>query len=223
MGQRNHVVYMHVAPNGKKYIGITCQRPEARWGSSGRQYRECPKMYNAIKKYGWDNFQHFVLYKGLNCKEAGALEQILIAWYQTTDNDKGYNICMGGEVGALGVKRSEETKKKMSAAAKGHTRLRGYKHSEQTKANMRAAQHWNMGGLGLKRSAETRELMSINNGKSRPVNQYSIDGEFIKTHASISSAGRSVSRSVGTIRGCCVGSQTTSAGFVWRYAENEQR
>ena len=49
--------------NGKMYIGITSRTPEARWGNNGSQYTKAknPCFYNAIQKYGWDNFEHIIL------------------------------------------------------------------------------------------------------------------------------------------------------------------
>lgn len=32
-----YIVYMHICPNNKKYIGITSQKPEKRWGN-GKNY-----------------------------------------------------------------------------------------------------------------------------------------------------------------------------------------
>ena len=107
---------MHVAPNGKRYIGITSQRPEYRW-NGGRAYQNQPHFQNAIKKYGWNNIQHVILFSGLSKDEAIGKEIELIATFETTNPSKGYNITLGGE-GSSGVKQSEETKKKMSEAQK---------------------------------------------------------------------------------------------------------
>ncbi len=39
------------------------------------------KFYNAIKKYGWDNFTHEVVYSNLNKQAADKLEKELIHKY----------------------------------------------------------------------------------------------------------------------------------------------
>ena len=90
-------VYIHENKiNHKKYIGITCQKPEHRWKAEGKGYEECPYFWNAIQKYGWDNFEHTVLFAGLSAQEANDKEIELIAAYKTYDNAYGYNISKGG-------------------------------------------------------------------------------------------------------------------------------
>ena len=56
----NFVLYLHIAPNGKKYFGITCQRPKQRW-KNGHGYKNNEHFWNAIKLYGWSNIKHVVL------------------------------------------------------------------------------------------------------------------------------------------------------------------
>ena len=51
----------------------------------------------------------------------------------------------------------------------------------------------------------------------RKVNQYSLNGELIKTHNSLTSASNFVNRSITCICECCSGKQKTSAGFRWEY------
>lgn len=82
--------------NHKKYIGITCQKPEYRWKKDGKGYEECPYFWNAIQKYGWDNFNHTILFTNLSAQEANDKEIELISLYKTYDNQFGYNISKGG-------------------------------------------------------------------------------------------------------------------------------
>lgn len=90
----NHIVYKHTNKiNGKIYIGQTCNLRE-RWRGNGKNYFGSIKFFNAIKKYGWDSFEHEILYSGLSKEEANTIERRLIAEYDTINN--GYNICFGG-------------------------------------------------------------------------------------------------------------------------------
>ena len=60
--KRNYKIYMHKNKiNGKVYIGQTYTSLRARFGKNGIGYKGCPIFYNAIQKYGWDNFEHEIL------------------------------------------------------------------------------------------------------------------------------------------------------------------
>ena len=103
-------VYMHTTPSGKRYIGITCQDPKIRWGN-GSNYKKQPYFSNAIKKFGWNNIKHEVLYTALTKEEAEQKERELIAFYNSADRKYGYNIDLGGKSKG---RCSEETRKKIS-------------------------------------------------------------------------------------------------------------
>lgn len=94
----NYSVYMHINKiNQKKYIGITKNKPEERW-LNGYGYKK-QAFYNAIQKYGWDNFEHVILFDGLSQSEACQKEIDLISYYKTNNKLYGYNISSGGENG----------------------------------------------------------------------------------------------------------------------------
>jgi predicted GIY-YIG superfamily endonuclease len=39
MSEKKFVLYKHTCPNGKVYIGITCQKPQIRW-NYGKGYQK---------------------------------------------------------------------------------------------------------------------------------------------------------------------------------------
>ena len=106
---KSYTVYMHISPSNKKYIGITCQKPENRW-NDGKGYKTQKYFTNAINKYGWENFQHIIIAKGLAEEEACWLEIELIREWDTTNQNNGYNLSLGGNNSSP----TEETRKKMS-------------------------------------------------------------------------------------------------------------
>ena len=129
----NYTVYMHTCPNGKKYIGITQRNPEQRW-ARGSGYYSNKHFYNAIKKYGWDNIEHIILFENLTKEEAESKEIKLIKKYKSNFNEFGYNIENGGS--SIG-KHSEETKKKISEKQIGNKNHNfGKKHTEEWKKYM---------------------------------------------------------------------------------------
>ena len=91
---KNYIVYAHVFPNGKKYIGITCKPYLERWGKNGTGYKK-QKVFDAICYYGWKNIKHYILYKNLTWEEALLKEEELINKYNTTDKQYGYNTSEG--------------------------------------------------------------------------------------------------------------------------------
>ena len=113
MEERCYTVYMHKnIINNKIYIGITRNNVKFRW-RNGNNYANCTKMNNAIKKYGWNNFEHIIICKNLTKEEAEQKEIELIKKYNSIKN--GYNIENGGN--CLG-KTNNITRKKISLSLK---------------------------------------------------------------------------------------------------------
>jgi group I intron endonuclease len=154
--------------NGKRYIGITSQKPTNRW-RNGSGYDKQPRFYAAIQKYGWDAFRHDILYTGLTQEEAERLEIQLIDKYETLNEDKGYNLSPGGVIfmptdetrakqseARKGWVPSEETRKRMSVAK------RGKPLSEEHRAHLSAAHIGRTSpNKGKTLTLECREKMSL--------------------------------------------------------------
>ena len=47
----NYIIYKHISPSGKVYIGQTKMKAEERW-KNGKGYKSCSAFQMAIKKYG---------------------------------------------------------------------------------------------------------------------------------------------------------------------------
>ena len=134
---RKFIVYMRTNKiNNKRYIGITCNKPEDRWGNDGSGYLRKrpngeysqPLFARAILKYGWKNFDTSILFEGLTKDEAKAKEIELIAVYHTCIKDSecwGYNISLGGD----GL-RLYETAEEAEAANKANCK-RWYENHKQ--------------------------------------------------------------------------------------------
>lgn len=107
-----YTIYVHQNKiNGKLYIGQTCQKPEQRW-KNGEGYKNSTYFYNAIQKYGWNNFNHIVLIENCDNIQADEIEKFLIQKYNTNNAEFGYNLTAGGE-GQLHRVVSDETKNKI--------------------------------------------------------------------------------------------------------------
>lgn len=119
-------VYKHTSPSGKVYIGIT-KNIKHRWRNNGAGYRGSTRIHNAILKYGWDNFEHQILFSGLSQEDANKKEVELIKYYDSTNPMYGYNLQSGGQ----SFISNEESRIKISNSLLGH------KVSDQTKAKLR--------------------------------------------------------------------------------------
>ena len=192
----NYCVYVHHNNiNGKRYVGIT-NNPKKRWYGNGKDYADCKHFASAIKKYGWNNFTHYLLEDGLTLEQASALEQMYIARYKTQDREYGYNILAGGQnrPSMLGKHHSEETKRKMSASQKGRTQT----------AEWRANHSAFMMGL----------LVGERNGKSTPVECITTGEVFATQREAAKATGCEQSK----ISLCCNGKRNHTHGLKWRYA-----
>ena len=131
-----YTVYQHKNKiNGKVYIGITKQKPEQRW-RHGQGYKSSPHFYAAIQKYGWDNFEHNILFQNLTKEEACKKEQELIAKYHSMDREFGYNSTSGGDIFTM----NKETKQKISQSMMGNKNGLGRPCSEEKKKKISEAQ-----------------------------------------------------------------------------------
>ena len=116
--------------NGKFYIGKTknknlqqywrCQKRDI-FGVKPSQTSK-PHLYNAVRRYGWENFSIQPLITGLLTEEELLLRE-KEAIEKTGAQVVGYNICAGGR-GAIGWKPSEKTKQRISASNRGKHRER---------------------------------------------------------------------------------------------------
>lgn len=221
----NYIVYEHVFPNSKKYVGITCQKKNRRW-RFGKGYSFNIRMTNAIKKYGWENIAHNVLYSNLTQEEAEEIERRLIKEQDLTDPDKGYNYSIGGihprhteatkkKIGerSLGRKHSEEFKKWISERNSGaNNYMYGKHHSEETKRKISETKKAhptpspNKGKYG-KENPSSKRVACIN-PQTRKIT-YIYD--------SISEAAIKTSRSYSCIEAALHKRQKTCAGYEWIY------
>lgn len=297
--EKEYCVYKHTTPNGKIYIGITCQNPVHRWGKDGKGYKHNRHFYNAITKYGWNNITHEILHSGLDAEQAGVLEQLYIAIYESSDTKKGYNNTSGGQVG---FHLTTETKKKLSRnatiqltkqwedgawrekmssnaskqmkeqwktiawrtymAQKSEERwsdplfrekVRNALNTTERKSKISASakkmwsdeairekitqslkESW-QGEKAKKRRKNVSERIKqiwqdeefrnshvgANSAAAKSINQYDLDGNFIRTYDCISEAGQAIGKNIGHIVACAKGKRKTAYGYIWKYARKE--
>lgn len=194
-------VYVHInKTNGKRYVGITSQKPEYRW-NYGKAYMNNHHFTAAIQKYGWDGFEHIVLHDLLSEEDAKAKEQEPISLWRTQDNKYGYNTTAGGE-GTTGYVPPDELRKRWSEMRKGT------KRSDETKQKMAEAG----------RRTYDRSRKALAEAKYKPVKMYNMDGLYIKSFNSIISAMEELGIKCNHISDVCIGKRKSCAGYIWQYA-----
>lgn len=189
----NYTVYVHIFPNNKKYFGITSKKVTERW-KRGNGYCNNKHMKHAIDKYGWENIKHEILFENLTKEEAEQKEIELIAKYQTTKDENGYNKENGGNHNG---KMTNKIKEKLS---KSHL---GYKMEEKTKLKISET---------LK---GTRHGMAII--KMKPINMYDLDGNFIKSFDCMCDCQRELGVKKQNISLCCQGKRKSTHGYKFEY------
>ena len=214
-------VYIHTNKiNNKAYIGITSNKPEVRW-KNGEGYKDCSYFYNAIQKYGWDNFEHIIWMSSLTKNDAYKIEKLLIALFDTTNHASGYNLSIGGQLGPIGVKRTEETKEKLRLLNTGKNNPNyGLKRSEETKRKISEARIGKPGNnpLGLK---GPRKYVDENGNALYPqICQYTKDGTLINKFFNSYDASHTTGISRSAIANCLCGLSKTAGGHIWKKDEN---
>lgn len=86
------MIYRHVSPSGKSYVGKTKYSWQERAGKYPLYaYAGSTKFYHAIKKYGWDNFEHLIVEDNIEDPDLlSAREKYWISFYDSQAN--GYNM-----------------------------------------------------------------------------------------------------------------------------------
>lgn len=106
------IYYIKNRFNGKMYIGQTIKELDVRLNG----HLQCVKngydrkLYNAIRKYGWDNFEYGIICHCSSLEELNQKETEYIIKFDTYKN--GYNMGLGGD---NNVMFSEEIKEKHDA------------------------------------------------------------------------------------------------------------
>ena len=159
--EKTFCVYIHTNKiNGKRYVGVTSQPPERRWENGKGYTKRQPHIYNAIKKWGWDNFEHEILITNVSLEHADSLERMLIKAWRLQNPQYGYNAQSGGLINAA---LSEDIRKKQSEA---HI---GIKFTEEHKKNLSNARKNRP--LSEKQKKHLEKIQNLNRGR-----------EFTKEH-----------------------------------------
>lgn len=222
---KKFIVYKHTNKlNNKTYVGITCkENPEDRW-LKGKGYNAQLVFSRAIKKYGWDGFEHEVLYRGLSNMDALEIEKELIQFYKK--QNLSYNMSDGydcppdtsvaidvytvNKVFVGSFKSLEQASKELKVSATGlHAALTHYKGVSKCKNYI------------VVYKGETPNFNNVKTlgGPKVKVAQYN-DDKLVKIYNSFSEASKAVGVSAGAIYNATKNfKKHKSKGFYWKTIE----
>ena len=208
--------------NGKLYIGSAINI-KARW--INHKSKLLLKKHHSIKlqrswnKYGEENFK-FEIIEECDKYKLIEREQHYIDLYNSYNN--GYN-CSPKSYSCLGIKRSNETKIKMSQSQIGNKNNLGKKRSQKTKDTLSKSLTGNTNRKGRKHSNKTIQLLreqrigrNSSSYNSTPILQYDLQNNFIKEWRDLISLKDSGFHS-GHISECCRGKLKRYSGFIWKF------
>lgn len=211
MEEKKYKVYKHTVPDGRVYIGVTCQKNPKRRFDRGRGYKDNIHFFRFILKNGWDCIVSEILYDNLSKEEAETKEIELIAFYDSTNPKRGFNIEKGGN---LNKEITEETRLRQSMA---HL---GVPIPADACNNMRKAQKesW-ASGTRKKRTDYTKDNTGIaERNKERCIRPiYKIDkdsGEILHKYNSLTEAEQD-GYNHGCVSAVANGVKRSYKGFIW--------
>lgn len=241
--RNNYTVYVHIFPNGKKYVGITRQAPERRW-ARGHGYKN-QAVHRAIEKYGWDNIEHIIVAENLSHAAACEMEVALISLLSANVDGYGYNLSSGGEITRKGLHNTASHNEKIAASHR--KRVCCFSRAGELLGrfeSVMAAADFVGGGFrvisqccnGDKKSAygyvwrfegDSFEKFPTENKvggvKGYPVIVHTIDGELVGVFSSCKRASIELGINETTISEICKGLRAEKNGLVFNYYNADEK
>jgi group I intron endonuclease len=214
--------------NNKVYIGYS-SNIELRF----KQHKNCLKnnnhdnMYlqNTYNKYG-ENIFSFEILEECPYELCIEKEHYYVSFYKSNKRKHGYNLANTG-IGKIG-KMPKKIILKSIQIRKNNAKIRGYYFSKEIiKKQVNARKGWKHSEdakikIGLSSKGRKKSNSAIEQHKKqiqKQVNQYSLEGEFIKTWHSITDALIFLNKDIksGHISSCCKNKKQTAYGYKWKY------
>ena len=210
-------IYKYTSPSGKSYIGQTMGSlySRAKSISTGIGYKKCSLFWKAIQKYGWSNFEVFILAE-LPIEKLNEAEQNFIQLYRTL-SPNGYNLSSGGEGGkkvpvyTYSAQNGEFLERYNSVTEASLFTEVPIETISAILHNDGRKQAHNI--VFLTNYVEFYDIKQLARANYHKVYVYDMDGIFIQDFISIQEASRSLSVAEGSIRKCLNG----TAFFVKNY------
>lgn len=235
-------IYKITSPNGKAYIGQSINIEQRKNAYKSLDCKRQPKLFNSIKKHGWDKHQWDILeectielldkrethYKQIELdKVDGNWSKVLFCGlYDSGGGPKNEEY----KQKLRGIKRSQEFKDKISRAKTGHICYqnpeRGNKISKANKGKPKPegfGEKISIFSKGKERSEEIKQKMrkpktfAPKPNARIPIIQYDLEGNFIKEWSSTKEASEHLNIGIGNICGILRGSIKKPKKYLFKY------
>lgn len=196
--------------DNKIYIGQTTRLLRVRWNEHCGKSENCKRLNRAINKYGKDNFTIEQIDSADTLDELNLKETKWITYFNSSNRKYGYNIELGGGNKFTGESTILKLKKRLHPS-------NYYNWSEVMKNKKKVWSNINYKGP---KSKEHCLNISKNCHTRRAVDQYDLNGNFIKSFDTIQDASNYTGIKRNSISACCTGRTKTGRGFIWKYSKN---
>jgi group I intron endonuclease len=217
--------------NGMKYVGYSTKTLRER---KQKHLREAKKsdyyFHRSLIRYGFENFTWEIIdqvYGNIESKydkedlkkRLGEREKYWVAFYDSFNPNKGYNMSAGGEGGDNFTYNPNKENIRLSQSLSKQGKNNSFfgkkrpAHSEE----MKGSRHFN---FGKHLSNETREKIAKSLSKS--IIQYSVEGTLVREWKNAYQIQREMQFNQSHISKVCLGKQKTAYGFLWRFKDSPE-
>lgn len=170
--------------NGKYYVGQTINVIKRKKNYETLKCKSQRKLYYAIKKYGFENFEFKVIDEAVCKNKLDELESFYIIKYNCLEN--GYNLRFGGYKG----KHAKSSINKIGRSGSGHSMF-GKKHSLASREKMSKSHMGKIISIETrkKQSLQRKGELNINYGKSCKIFCFENNKTYISGHEAAVSLG----------------------------------
>ncbi len=204
----NFGIYKITSPVNKIYIGQSVDLKKREYMYSLLHCKNQIKLFNSLKKYGWDNHKFEIIHELPFDIPIEILNEYELIYWEL------YNM-LGFEMLNISIpgnnkKLSDETKKKISVANKGkESWVKGKTQSHESN-NKRSLSH-----KGKILSINHRKKLSTSHNKK--VIQFNKKGEFLNKYESYLNAKEKTGIDC---QFALVGKCRSAGGFLWKYEQD---
>lgn len=217
-------IYKYTSPSGKSYVGQTKFSLNQRSGKRGQGYKGCPLFYQAIQKYGFENFEVEILAE-VKIEQLDEAEHKYIHLFNTLEPN-GYNKFDGAPFsGVCSTKKVYQYSMETGEFLKEYDSVR--EAAEELNLNYNSLNsvigdaNYAYGGycwsrVKMKKYPIHERLLSP---KEKEVEMYDYAGNLLMTFPSIAKAAEYVNGTRSPIKKVCRGELQSAYGYRWKCTE----